>query len=483
MKIETQPRDDQQVQLTVEFEAATLEDYKRRAARRLSNRVKIPGFRPGKAPYAVIVRQIGEAPIIEEAMDILIDDQYPKIIEESGIRPYGPGSLDKIVSMDPPILEFVVPLQAEVTLGDYKAIRKTYEPPQVSGEDIDEVLDDLRSQRAILEPVERPIQAGDVVTVKLSAMRLAAGDEEATPLINEMSSPFLVDKAGTSREDDWPFQGFSEHLLDLSVTDSKSFTYTYPDTTPYEMLKGVTADFSLEVEEIKARNLPPLDDDFAATVGEFSSVQELRDRIQTNLELDRLSHYNDEYDQEILKELVSQSEYKYPPQMLHDEVDSVINNLRTRLENQNQDLDLYLKARGMDMDALHEESEPVAESRLKNTLTLLELAKVEEIKIDENEFEAEASQTLAGLMRNLPEKESRKLTTSNVYNNLMNNIMANMLTTKAYDVLRNIASENAAGQALAAFTKSLGSETKDPALEADSVVTSAPAETETEPIE
>lgn len=450
MKIETQPRDDQQVQLTVEFEPATLEDFKRRAAKRLANRVKIPGFRPGKAPYNVVVRQIGEAAILEEALDILVDDQYPKVIEESNIKPYGPGSLEKIVSMDPPVLQFVVPLQAEVVLGEYKSIRQPYEAPQVEESEIESVIDDLRGQRAILEPVDRPVMESDVVTAKLSAVRSTVEEGEPASLINEMSSPFLVEKAGSSREDEWPFQGFSERFIGLTVGEVSDFEYTYPDSTPYEMLKGTTCDFHFEIEEIKARNLPPLDNDFAASVGEFENVAALQERIRTNLVLDKLNHYHDEYDQKILEELVSQTVFKYPPQMLEDEIDSVINNLKSRLENQNQDLDLYVKARGMDMEALREESRPVAETRLKNTLALLELAKAEDIKIDEKAFEAEASQTMATLMQSLSEKEARRLFSQPVYGNLMNNIMANMLTARAYDSLRSIASEGASDLALAA---------------------------------
>ena len=458
MKISSQPQEDQQVKLTVEFEPDVLEEYKRRAARRLSGRLKIPGFRPGKAPYAVILRQVGEGAILEEALDLLVDDKYPKIIEESGIHPYGPGSLENISSMDPPILEFIVPLQAEVMLGEYQSIRHPYEPPQIGEKEVEEVIDELRSQRAVIEPVNRPVVEGDVVTIKLHANRISdkvdSDDDEnsSSVLIREMSTPIIVEQTGgAGRVDEWPFQGFSTNLIGLSFNDAKSFVYTYPDDTPYELLKGVEAEFHLVVEEIKARHLPEKDNDFAASIGEFTSMDELTERIRTNLELDSLNHYNDEYDSLVLKELVSQSEFRYPPQMLDDEVDSVINNLKNRLESQNQDIELYMKARGIDIEALRDESKPVAENRLKNTLALLELAKKEDIKIDEKKFEAEALQTMNSLMQSLPDNEARRLTTPNVYGNLMNNVMANMLTTEAYDLLREIASEKKASQVMAAI--------------------------------
>ena len=454
MKITTQPQEDQQVKLTVEFEPDVLDEYKHRAARRLSGRVKIPGFRPGKAPYAVVVRQVGEGAILEEALDLLIDDKYSKIIDESGIHPYGPGSLENVSSMDPLTLEFIVPLQAEISLGDYRSIRRPYESPQVSEQEVEQFIDALRSQRAVLEPVDRPVEEGDVVTVKLSASRVSTEASTASDemvLIREMSTPFLIEETGRQHQDEWPFWGFTKNLVGLSVDESKSFSYTYPEDTPYEMLKGVKAEYHVTIEEIKARRLPELDNDFAASIGEFASVDDLTDRIRLNLQLEALSNYNDEYDQAVLAEVVSQSEFRFPPQMVEDEIDSVINSLRNRLESQNQSLDLYLKARSMDMDDLREESKPVAESRLKNTLALMELAKQEEIKINEGEFEAEAVQTLNALTNSLPEHEARQLSSPKVYGNLMNNIMTNMLTSRAQELLRGIASEQKAEQVLEAL--------------------------------
>lgn len=476
MKIEAQPLEDRQVKLVVEFESELLIDYKQRAARRIARQVKIAGFRPGKAPYNVVVRQIGEGPILEEAIELLVDDQYPKVIEESGIKPYGPGSLEKVASMDPPILEFIVPLEAEVILGDYKAIRKPYETPQVSDEQVTEVLDDLRDQQAVLEPVERPVQDGDLVTVKLHAERSVVEEGQSPTVVSEMSNPFLVQTDPKRTREEWPFQGFTQHLVGMSQGDNQDIQYTYPEDSAYEQMKNLQADFHFTVEEIKARTLPALDDTFAASVGDFTSMDALLERVRNNLELQALQEYNQDYDEEILEELVQISTFSYPPQMLHDEVHTVIDNLTSRLKAQNQDMELYLKIRNLDMDGLHAEMQPVAESRLKNTLALMELAKVEELKVEENEFQAEATNTLSSLMRNMDEKESRRLFEPRVYNNVMNNIMANLITSKAIETLRNYASEQAAELALAKFKPETDApeaqvesieETVEPAIEQD----------------
>ena len=170
MKIDTQPLEDHQVKLTVEVENEKLSEAKIRAARQLAKKVKIPGFRPGKAPYQVVVRQIGDAAILEEAMELLIDDIYPKVIEEADIHPYGPGKLEQIVSTEPPTFEFVIPLEAKVVLGDFRSIRRPYELKEIPEQDVENVLDDLRERQAVIEPVDRPAQPGDLVDVRLSAV-------------------------------------------------------------------------------------------------------------------------------------------------------------------------------------------------------------------------------------------------------------------------------------------------------------------------
>ena len=192
MKIDTTTLENHQVKLTVEVEPESLESAKHRAARQIAKKTKIPGFRPGKAPYPVIVRQIGEAAILEEAIDLLVQDVYPKAIDEAGIHPYGPGKLENVASMEPPKFEFVIPLEAEVELGDFHSIRRTYEPAPVTEKQVDDVVEDLRDRQAILEPVTRPAQEGDVVYVRIDGQRLNPDEGEDANLVSERSVPILI---------------------------------------------------------------------------------------------------------------------------------------------------------------------------------------------------------------------------------------------------------------------------------------------------
>jgi len=443
LKIETQPLEDHQVKLTVEVETEKLSEAKLRAARQLAKKVKIPGFRPGKAPYQVVVRQIGDAAILEEAMELLIEDIYPKVIEEADIHPYGPGKLEQIVSQDPPTFEFVIPLEAKVILGDFRSIRRPYELKEIPEQDADNVLDDLRERQAVIEPVERPAQEGDLVDVRLGASRTQPIIGEDPVLIRERSTPIVINPESPAKDEtyanrEWPFPGFSSQLIGLSINDEKTFTHSFADDSEFETLRGIEAEFHFIVENVKSRTLPEMNDEFASSVGEFSNLEALRSEIHSDLERHAREAYDNEYEEEILKEVIEQSDIKYPPQMLEREIKSVIDNLKNRLENQKLELDLYLKSRQIDMDGLRAEAHPVAESRLKRTLVLLEVANAEKLEVNQEELQKETVRTMETLYRNLPEQDARRLNDRQVFNNVIENVMADMVIKHAMERLRDI---------------------------------------------
>jgi trigger factor len=439
LKIESQARDDHQVKLIVEFEPEALEEAKHRAARKMAGRMKIPGFRPGKAPYVVVLRQVGEAGLFEEAAEILIDEKYTSIIEEAGIKPYSAGQLENIPSKDPLIMEFVVPLEPEVVLGDYRALRRPYERKEISDAEVNEMLESLRDRQAILEPAERPAGEGDVVSAKLSAVRLNPEEDQNSELIEERSNQFLVHASNAEHTDEWPFPGFSQELVGLSSGEEKTIVHLFGEDYLYESLRGVEASYHVAIEEVKSRQLPELNDDFAKTIGEYADLEALRTDIHLSLEQQSLESYHEIYDDAIIDELIEESTIKYPPQMLESEQNTVVDNFKQRLEQQGTDLELYLKTRGIDEEGLKQEAQPVAEKRLQRSLVLLEISKVENIQVSEEDLQAETMRTLNMLNRSLPPEEARRLTNERIMNNLVGNIMLDLLTRRAQLRLRDIA--------------------------------------------
>jgi trigger factor len=439
--------EDHQVKITVEVDDEVMEGAKRRAARKIAKRVKIPGFRPGKAPYQVIVRQVGEASIVEEAVDQVIEDVYPQAIEEAEIDPYGPGILENVTSLDPPTFEIIVPLKPEVILGDYSDIRRPYEPPEVTNKDVDDVIDNLRESRAIIKTVDRPAEEGDIVTLQFSAEKLDGKENQDNIVLSERTIPFIIrtdeetiDGETGVGDDEWPYSGFSRQLVGLSTDDEKTVSHSFDEDDENETFRGIDANFRLVVESVQSRDLPELDDNFISENTGFPDYKSFRADIFTKLERRNLGEYNNAYDDEILEEAVGQTEFKYPPQALDREVDHVINNLKNQLKEQNLDLDLYMKTRDIDNDGLREEAIPVAETRLKQYLFLFEFAKAENIEVDDELVKNEAQHTMDILSQSLSQKEARKLSNINVINNLELNVKSDMISRFAIERLREISS-------------------------------------------
>jgi trigger factor len=440
LKIQSEPREDQQLTLTVEFEESELDAFKQKAARQIARRVRIPGFRPGKAPYPIILRTVGENAVVEQAVELLVDEKYPEIIKEADIHPYGPGSLEEIVQLDPPVLKFVVPLEADVTLGDYQSIKHPYEPREINDQEIEDVIKEQQQRQAILTPVERPAEAGDAVTIQLKADRVEEDDDAGKILIPQRSTDILV-HAEDDSSSEWPFNGFSQKLLGVKTGDEISFSYVYPEDYEYESMRGVNAEFNIAVEGVKSRQLPELNDEFAAAVGDFETLDALRKAIHDDLETQAHNEYHQTYDEAVLDELVEISTIKYPPQMLENEVHSVIEGFERRMEQQGITMDLYKKTRNLDDEGLHAEAHPIAEKRLRRALVLAELAKVENIQISPDELQHETQRTISYLSQNLTKEDSRQFNDQRVLSNLVGNILSEMVTGRATQRLREIASD------------------------------------------
>jgi trigger factor len=418
LKIETEILEDHQVKLTVEIDDEILEQAKRKTAKKIARQIKIPGFRPGKAPYHVIQRQVGDEALLEESLETLINDNYPQIIEKAEITPYGPGKFENISSFEPLTLEFIVPLMADVELGDYKEIHFPYEVPQVNDEEVAAVVEDLRHRQAVEESVE---------------------ENGSEVLIEERSSSIIIAEEGVDSSAEWPFDGFSRELIGMSNGENKNLIYTYSDESEFESLQGVTAEFSVKIEDVKSRTLPELDDEFAQSIGEYEDLESLEGEIRTSLVQRTEETYNSEYDDQVMDVIVDESTIQYPPQMLEHEIDEVIFQLERRLGSQGLDLETYLKTQDMDEQGLREEATPAAESRLKRSLVLLEIAKQEEIDVSEDDLQQETERTLDSITQYMSETDRKKFSSQETVSNLAGNLYAEMRMNRTLEYLRTAA--------------------------------------------
>jgi trigger factor len=387
LNIEKLVQEDHSVKLTVEIDAEKMNTYKRRAAVKLSSKSKIPGFRPGKAPYDIVVRALGEEAITEQAIDLLIDAEYSNILKEADINPGAAGSLESIESVDPPKLIFRVPLAPEVDLGDYHSVRMPYEWSVPGKEAVDKALEDLRQMYATTENVDREVQEGDYVLLDVKS--------ETEGLTRTGFATFVRKE---DRDIEWPFNGFARNLLGMKPGESKTINHTFPNDWEVKDLQDKSADLEASLKTVRAVTLPEVDDAFAKMTGAGDTVDALMEALAKEVEARSKAKYDDVYFVDLIEKLKESATIKYNNHSLEHEGEHVLDELSQRLAQQNMDLETYFKVRNTTREKfVEEEVTPVAKKRLERSLILDEIVRQEKIEVKNEELDAEFNNTLNNL--------------------------------------------------------------------------------------
>lgn len=445
MKIETELRDDHQMKIVAEFEADILEKYKHQAARKIATRAKIPGFRPGKAPYDVILRLYGEEAIAEEAKGLLVDDTYPAILDEAKVNPAAPGSLEEISETDPIKATFLVPLEPTVDLGDYKSLRKKYSVKAVTEKQVNEFIERMRKNFATAEPSTDPAKEGDLVALKLDAKLTQPVDDEKPEVLKESPVQVVIGE-NDPEENDFPYPGFGDNLIGLKEGGEKTFTYTYPEDSKYDRLRGKEVEFHALIESIKTLTLPELNDEFAQSVGgNIEDMQNLRDVVKTQLEDQAKEEYDRGYFDELIEKLLKSAKIAYAPQTLDHEMEHVVESITQDLAQQHMELDTYLKTIKKEKAAwMESDVKPAAQKRLERSLVLDELAKLEKIEVGNEELQNEFNQMINEMQYSVDPKELKKeLKSERFANALAMEAATRLLNRKVLDCLKDIATGKA----------------------------------------
>ncbi len=390
LKIETEELEDREVQLTVEVPSERLQSAMRTTARRLSHETKIPGFRPGKAPYNIVVQKFGEEVVFQETLDDLGQEIYRQALDQSELEPYGPGSLNEIVSRDPLVLRYAVPLLPEVNLGKYRELRLSYEEPEVSDETLEEAMERLRQSRALIEPVDRPVQLSDVVVIDIQGELREPPDEESAIILDNKGIEVLV-----TEDTDWPVPGVAEHLVGLEIGNERDFEYTFPEDYPSEELRDLIADFHIKCLEVKSRFVPEWTDNLASNIGEYDDLLDLRLKLRESLHERTQQEAEAEFAQQVIEATVEGATTSFPPLMLREETDELVTELERSLQGQNLSLEDYLKIEKKSEEELRTELEPRARKRLSRALVLGKVVELEKIKVGEEEVNSEIDRIVA----------------------------------------------------------------------------------------
>ncbi len=459
MNIEkTYLEDEHQLKVTAEIEQDAFDKAKYLASKKLSKGLKISGFRPGKAPYKMIVQHMGEEHIINEAIKSLLDNVYPEIINEIDEELYNPGQLQEIQSFEPLIFEILIPLKPTVELGEYHSIRIPYNPPAVSQEDIDEVIKRQRSQQSTVKEVDHPAEENNIVDTKVTGRVADADpeDEEAHVMTNQ-PLPVLVKSANEDNSKEWPFPGFSRQLLGASRGDTLELIHEHSETEAVsEDLPGKEVLYTVSIESIRERVLPEFNDEFVQSNSNFETVEEFVDALEEGMGAQAQAKYESAYVGKILDAVLEVSTVKYPSQMLEDKVEAKIEDIKARLKAQELEMETYLEMQKMSADDLQEQVTLELEKSLPKSLLLGNIFDSEDLNVTSEDVTTEYQRIVDEAFGSEESSDRKAFYNSQGSVNLLNSISSRMTT----DIVLNFLQALAKGEDVSGFKKSTEEETE-----------------------
>ncbi|MDR4435969.1 trigger factor [Bacillus tequilensis] len=368
--------------LTVEVDAETFKTALDDAFKKVVKQVSIPGFRKGKIPRGLFEQRFGVEALYQDALDILLPVEYPKAVEEAGIEPVDRPEIDveKIEKGESLIFTAKVTVKPEVKLGDYKGLGIEKDDTAVTDEDVQNELKALQERQAeLVVKEEGAVEEGNTVVLDFEGFvdgEAFEGGKAENYSLEVGSGSFIP--------------GFEEQLVGLEAGAEKDVEVTFPEEYHAEDLAGKPAVFKVKIHEIKAKELPELNDEFAKDIDEeVETLAELTEKTKKRLEEAKENEADAKLREELVLKASENAEIDVPQAMVDTELDRMLKEFEQRLQMQGMNLELYTQFSGQDEAALKEQMKEDAEKRVKSNLTLEAIAKAENLEVSDEEVDAE----------------------------------------------------------------------------------------------
>lgn len=356
-----------------------------KAFEKLAKNVEIDGFRKGSAPKALVKKQIREQSILMEAVDIVANDAYTFGLQDHDVTPIARPTLDlETLTAEAATLIFLVTINPEVTLGQYKGLEVTKGYVTVDEDEVSERLNKMREEYAeLLVKEEGTVEVGDTAVIDFEGFidgeAFEGGKGENHPL--EIGSNSFI-------------PGFEEALVGLAAGEEKDVNVTFPESYQAEHLAGQPVTFKVKVHEIKTRQLPELNDEFVKDLNQegVETLEQLKEKVTHELTHEKEHQVEDAFDNEVLGKVVEASSVEIPQVMIDEETEAMFEDFKRRLQSQGFTMELYAQVTGQDEAFLKEQISKDAESKVKVRLVLNAVAKAENLDANEEEIEAEFAQ-------------------------------------------------------------------------------------------
>jgi trigger factor len=375
MKVEWRREAPSRAVLEVEVPAEEVSRGVSAAANRLARKVRVPGFRPGKAPRAVLERYVGRDELYAEAAESLVSSAYHHAVHEVGVIPVGRPEFD-VAALDetkPLTFTATVDVSPEVEPGAYDQVRVPFEAPQVGESQVDAAIEELRKRRGkLVSATDAKAESGDFVLIRPTAVEGSDRFQPGREVLIELGS-------GVHPE------GIEEAFTGARATEDREATF------------GEGGKLAATVVDVKRRELPAVDDAFAKAVGDVESVDALRARLQDRLSADASMRAEDAYEDQVLTTVIDGATIELPKSLLEHETEHVVGELADSLQRRGFTLERYLASVEKDLAGLREEMRPRAERRLKVRFVLDEIARREGLVPTQEEITAEEEKVAADL--------------------------------------------------------------------------------------
>ncbi len=381
MSVQVEKLEKSMAKLTIEVSAEELEKALQNAFLKNKNKISVPGFRKGKVPRQMIEKMYGPEIFYEDAANELIPDAYEKAVEECGEDIVSSPAIDvtQIKKGEPFIFTAEVALKPPVKLGKYKGVKVEKADTEVTEEEVDAKINQERENNARnIEVTDRAVKDGDMTVLDFEGFvdgtAFEGGKGENYPLTIG-SGAFIP--------------GFEEQLVGAEIGKEVEVNVTFPEDYQAEELKGKAAVFKCTIKEIKEKELPMLDDEFASEVSEFDTLEEYKADVKAKLTEEKVKEAKDAKEAAVIEAIVNDSEMEIPEAMLATQQRQMVDEFAQRIQMQGLSLDQYFQFTGSTYDKMIEQVKPQAEKRIKSRLVLEEIVKAEKIEASEEDYEEE----------------------------------------------------------------------------------------------
>lgn len=419
----TVERVENEATLKITAPAAEVNAGYKKAVQKIADQANIPGFRKGKAPRAIIEMHYGKEAVKQEAFEIVANKAYSEALDQEKLIPVSDPKVEESTFEEGKDMELTikVTLKPEPELGEYKGLHVEKKEVEVTDEQVDAQIKDMMGRNAKMVVAEEGavIEKGDFAIIDF------AGTVDGEPFSGGEGKGYPLEVGSNSF-----IPGFEDQLVGLSKGDSTDVEVTFPEDYFVKDLAGKEAIFKVNIQDVKRKELPELNDEYVASKTDFKTVEELRANYKERMQKAAEANAKAEYEHELIDLAVANAKFSVPEIMIEDKISQMVEEMKMSLESRKMSLDMYMQYTGLDMAKIRENQRPVAEENVKTDLVLDAIAKAEDIQVDMADVDAEIAAISA--QHGASPEEVKKIIKGN---GTMGLLLANILRRKAAHVV------------------------------------------------